>query len=80
MVLPQDVVAFLVFALEQADRWAGIHDRNDPVAPAQVRISHIYRGITPFVLIQLLTVGLIAAFPIIATWLPDLLDARNGLR
>jgi TRAP-type mannitol/chloroaromatic compound transport system permease large subunit len=44
-------------------------------APAQVRMADIYRGIVPFVVIQILVIGIVAAFPVIATWLPDqLLD------
>jgi TRAP-type mannitol/chloroaromatic compound transport system permease large subunit len=33
----------------------------------------IYRGIIPFVLIQLVGLALIAAFPSLATWLPSVL-------
>ncbi len=45
------------------------------VAPKSVRIQDIYRGIIPFVLIQLIGLLLIIAFPEIALWLPEqLLD------
>lgn len=40
------------------------------VAPNNVSTGMIYRGIIPFVAIQLIAVGLIFAFPGIATWLP----------
>ena len=40
------------------------------VAPATITMSQIYRGIIPFVILQLLCVGLIMAFPDIAMWLP----------
>ncbi|MCY4245927.1 MAG: TRAP transporter large permease subunit [Gammaproteobacteria bacterium] len=40
------------------------------VAPPQVRIQQIYRGIIPFVLLQLCGLGLVMAFPQIALWLP----------
>lgn len=43
------------------------------VAPPEVSTTDIYRGIVPFVAIQLLALGLIAAFPPIATWLPSVL-------
>lgn len=39
------------------------------VAPAGVTTSHLYRGIVPFVLIQLVFLFLIAAFPQLATFL-----------
>jgi TRAP-type mannitol/chloroaromatic compound transport system permease large subunit len=40
------------------------------VAPETVRTSQIYIGIIPFVLIQLLMLGILALFPALATWLP----------
>jgi tripartite ATP-independent transporter DctM subunit len=46
------------------------------VAPDGVRTMDIYRGIVPFVLIQLLSLALLWSFPAIATWLPALLYGR----
>ena len=43
------------------------------VAPASVTTGQIYRGVIPFVGIQLLALLLLAAFPGIVTWLPGLL-------
>ena len=43
------------------------------VAPPQVRIQQIYRGIVPFVLLQLFGLGLVILFPEIALWLPRVL-------
>ncbi len=43
------------------------------VAPAGVTTGAIYRGIIPFVIIQLVGLGLIALFPALATWLPGVL-------
>jgi len=40
------------------------------VAPEGVKIQQIYRGIIPFVLLQLVGLGLVMAFPDIALWLP----------
>ena len=40
------------------------------VAPPCVTTLDIYRGIIPFVLIQLLGLALLALFPALATWLP----------
>jgi tripartite ATP-independent transporter DctM subunit len=42
------------------------------VCPSEVTSSHIYRGVLPFVLIQLLCLIIIALFPSIVTYLPDL--------
>jgi len=41
------------------------------VAPPEVRTLQIYRGVMPFVAIQLLALVLLAAFPDLATWLPN---------
>jgi TRAP-type mannitol/chloroaromatic compound transport system permease large subunit len=43
------------------------------VAPEGVRTADIYRGVAPFVAIQLLGLGLTAAFPALATALPKAL-------
>ncbi len=49
------------------------------VTPAAVNIQHIYRGIMPFVVIQLFTIMMLVLFPSLAVWLPDLLDRLYGL-
>jgi TRAP-type mannitol/chloroaromatic compound transport system permease large subunit len=41
------------------------------VAPKEIRIQQIYKGIVPFVLLQLLGLILVIAFPQIAMWLPN---------
>ena len=43
------------------------------VAPASVTTGHIYRGIIPFVLIQVAGLGLLWMFPAIVTIVPDLI-------
>jgi TRAP-type mannitol/chloroaromatic compound transport system permease large subunit len=43
------------------------------VAPPQVTTGHIYRGIIPFVGIQILSLGLLWVFPQIVTIVPALL-------
>ncbi len=40
------------------------------VAPAEVTTGQIYRGVAPYIVIQLLTLGLLAWQPDLATWLP----------
>ena len=42
------------------------------VAPPEVKTTHIYKGVLPFVAIQLIGLGVLAAFPGLATWLPKL--------
>ena len=41
------------------------------VAPASVTTAQIYRGVIPFVAIQLLALLLLSFFPELATWLPE---------
>ncbi|PHR62424.1 MAG: tripartite transporter [Robiginitomaculum sp.] len=43
------------------------------VAPPEVTTMHIYRGVVPFVGIQILVMALVALFPKIATWLPGVM-------
>lgn len=43
------------------------------VAPKSVTTGHIYRGIIPFVAIQIITLFILYAEPRLATWLPDLI-------
>ena len=44
------------------------------VAPASVTTGHIYRGVIPFVGIQVLALTLLWLFPGIVTIMPDLLN------
>ncbi|MCF7982797.1 MAG: TRAP transporter large permease subunit [Thiohalocapsa sp.] len=41
------------------------------VAPPEVTTMQIYRGVLPFIVLQLLMLGALALFPQLATWLPD---------
>jgi TRAP-type mannitol/chloroaromatic compound transport system permease large subunit len=43
------------------------------VAPPSVTTLHIYRGVLPYVVIQLTGLAIVAAFPQLATWLPKVL-------
>jgi tripartite ATP-independent transporter DctM subunit len=49
------------------------------VAPPDINISHIYRGIIPFVVLQIATLALMIAYPGITLWLPELMDKLQGL-
>ena len=46
------------------------------VAPPEIATTDIYRGVVPFIIIQLLVLGLIAWQPAIATWLPGVVYPR----
>ncbi len=40
------------------------------VAPASIKTTQIYRGVMPFIVIQLMVMAMIAYWPMLATWLP----------
>jgi tripartite ATP-independent transporter DctM subunit len=41
------------------------------VAPPEITISHMYRGVVPFIALQVLTLFFTMAFPQLVTWLPE---------
>jgi tripartite ATP-independent transporter DctM subunit len=43
------------------------------VAPESIRTADIYRGVAPFIAIQLGMLGLLALWPALATWLPGVI-------
>jgi tripartite ATP-independent transporter DctM subunit len=43
------------------------------VAPPQVSMAHIFRAVVPYIVMSLLLLLLLVAFPLVATWLPALL-------
>jgi TRAP-type mannitol/chloroaromatic compound transport system permease large subunit len=44
------------------------------VAPPSLSTGDIYRGAVPFVALQLLLLGMVVAWPQLATWLPGVLS------
>lgn len=40
------------------------------ISPPEITLGHMYRGVVPFIVIQLFVAGLIMAIPEMATWLP----------
>jgi len=44
------------------------------VAPLQIHTTDIYKGVMPFILIQIFAMGLIVVWPQLATWLPGVLQ------
>ena len=43
------------------------------VTPMEIKTTQIYKGVMPFIVIQLLALGLLAYWPALATWLPGVL-------
>jgi TRAP-type mannitol/chloroaromatic compound transport system permease large subunit len=46
------------------------------MAPPEISLQDIYRSIIPFVLIMVVALALVMAFPQIALWLPESIYAR----
>jgi len=44
-------------------------------APPDVRMQQVYRGIVPFVVLQVITLAILVLFPKVTLWLPDLMDS-----
>ena len=51
--------------------WALFYMRG--VAPGHIKTTDIYRGVVPFVIIQLFALGILWAYPDLATWLPKMI-------
>lgn len=43
------------------------------VSPPEVTMGHIYRGVIPFLILQLVGIGLVIVFPQLSLWLPGLM-------
>ncbi len=43
------------------------------VAPPEITIREMYRGVVPFISLQCLTLGIVMAFPILVTYLPSVM-------
>ncbi len=43
-------------------------------APPSIQMAQIYRGIIPFVFIQIIVLGLLMGFPRLTTWLPGIME------
>lgn len=42
------------------------------VCPPEIKVSHIYKGVAPFIVLQMIGLALIYHFPGIVTWLPSI--------
>jgi len=43
------------------------------IAPRDITYGDMYLGVTPYISAQMLTLGLVALYPAMATWLPEIL-------
>ncbi|MCV6639590.1 TRAP transporter large permease subunit [Candidatus Albibeggiatoa sp. nov. NOAA] len=49
------------------------------VAPSNMQMSVIYRGVMPFVILQVIGLAIMVAFPQTVLWLPNYIDSLLGL-
>ena len=47
------------------------------ITPPEVTLKHMYKGVVPFILAQLIVLALVLAFPEIALWLPDVMGGPS---
>jgi len=46
------------------------------VAPPEMKLTDIYKGVIPFILLQLVALALLILMPTMATWLPSVVYAK----
>jgi tripartite ATP-independent transporter DctM subunit len=46
------------------------------ISPPEITLRHMYRGVVPFIVIELALAGLVIAYPELATWLPSVLMSK----
>ncbi|QFT86405.1 Sialic acid TRAP transporter permease protein SiaT [Halomonas sp. THAF12] len=47
------------------------------ITPPEVTLKHMYKGVMPFIGLQLIVLALVLAFPSLALWLPDALSGPS---
>ncbi|MBN8414417.1 TRAP transporter large permease [Halomonas cupida] len=47
------------------------------ITPPEVTLKHMYTGVIPFIVVQLIVLALVLAFPSLALWLPDQLSGPS---
>ena len=48
------------------------------VAPPEISLADIYKALWPFILLQMLAIAIVIAFPDVALWLPSVLTPATG--
>ena len=48
------------------------------VAPPEISLADIYKALWPFILLQMLAIAIVIAFPDVALWLPSVLTTTEG--
>jgi TRAP-type mannitol/chloroaromatic compound transport system permease large subunit len=40
------------------------------ISPPEITLRHMFRGVVPFIALQIVSLGLVATFPQLVLWLP----------
>jgi TRAP-type mannitol/chloroaromatic compound transport system permease large subunit len=46
------------------------------IAPPEIKLSHMFRGVVPFIICQVICLILVIVFPGIALWLPEAIFSK----
>ena len=46
------------------------------ISPPEIKLSDMYRGVVPFIMLEFICLGLVMAFPELALWLPEVVFDR----
>jgi TRAP-type mannitol/chloroaromatic compound transport system permease large subunit len=41
------------------------------ISPPEITLSHMFKGVIPFIVLQLITLAIVMSFPAVALWLPS---------
>jgi len=41
------------------------------ISPPEITLRHMFHGVIPFIVLQIITLGIVMAFPQIVLWLPS---------
>ena len=47
------------------------------ISPPEIKLHHMFKGVIPFIVLQIMTLAIVAAYPPIVLWLPDKLLGFN---
>jgi TRAP-type mannitol/chloroaromatic compound transport system permease large subunit len=46
------------------------------VCPPEIKLTDIYKGVIPFIILQLMGLGALVMFPEVALWLPSMVYGK----
>ena len=43
------------------------------IVPPEIKVTDMFKGVVPYIILQLIGIGIIMSFPQIALWLPEMM-------